>query len=855
MAAHTQWRLFLTRTSSGFATSIASIIFYDGSHTLIPTTGGSPSASSNTTIANLAFDSDPSTFWFSASGAQPLAPQWIEYQFASPVDVASIDVVSQPAGGILNQAPLDIALQYFDGAVWVQQNFWSGIFWNAFNQTRSLTASNAFPATIGVAFRLFVTANAGFSNGTVALSEWQIFDPSNNPIATPRYADLYSTVAGGEPDGGYGAFDSDLSTYWASDAFGFTPPGTPPILAQPQWLVYTFSDPSVYVANFCLVSRPDSLWSQAPGQFQLQISTDGAVTWTTLGSFSASWSGPGQTTCGFTVPHITCDSPPAGTVGTAYTHTFPVTSGTAPYTFSITAGSLPTGLTLNTSTGVVSGTPSAPGTSTFTIQVTDAHGSIGFVSCSITINPAPTPTISCNAPPVGTIGIAYSHNFPASGGTPPYTYAITAGSLPPGLTLNTSTGTVAGIPTTAGNYPFTIQVTDSNAETASANCSITINPPGLFINCDSPPTGTVGVSYTHNFPASGGVPPYSFAITSGSLPTGLNLDPSTGTVSGIPISAGTFPFTIQVTDSLSTTASANCSITINPPGLQVSCNFPPTATVGTFYIHAFVASGGTPPYTFSIISGALPNGLILDDSTGIVAGTPTTPGTFPFTIQVMDSLAATATANCNITVNSVVNPPPVPTCDNPPPGQLGVIYIHNFSATGGTLPYTFSISAGELPPGLTMDSAGHVTGTPVGLGTFPFTLKAVDGIGNSGTVDCSITILGMCPCCSIPNRGAGNLPVGPYVQGPLVSSPPQPPPSNWNTADGSLQGAVDGVNTVYTTGVQLQRARVWLNGVFLTLNVDVVASGPVVRFLKFVPQPAHLGAPADIVKVQGWVQP
>ncbi len=160
------------------------------------------------------------------------------------------------------------------------------------------------------------------------------------------------------------------------------------------------------------------------------------------------------------------------------------------------------------------------------------------------------------------LGVAYSSALTATGGVAPYTFSITSGSLPPGLTLNTSTGAITGTPTTAGVYNFTPQVVDSQSNTVTTNCGIVVLPVPLTLSCPTA-TGQVGVLYSSALKAGGGVAPYTFSITGGSLPPGLTLNTSTGAITGTPTTAATYNFTSQVVDSQDNTATASCSITIN----------------------------------------------------------------------------------------------------------------------------------------------------------------------------------------------------------------------------------------------------------------------------------------------------
>jgi hypothetical protein len=176
---------------------------------------------------------------------------------------------------------------------------------------------------------------------------------------------------------------------------------------------------------------------------------------------------------------ITTSSLPVGNLGVPYSGVISAGGATGTFTWAQTSGNLPAGLSLSPSTSdsiVISGTPTALGTSNFTIQVTDSNGATASQALSLTINPAPPLSVATRSLSAGTVGASYSQTLQAASGKAPYTWAITAGSLPPGLSL--AGAVISGSPTTVGTFDFTVQVTDSTTpkpQTASAALSITIN--------------------------------------------------------------------------------------------------------------------------------------------------------------------------------------------------------------------------------------------------------------------------------------------------------------------------------------------------------------------------------------------
>ena len=419
---------------------------------------------------------------------------------------------------------------------------------------------------------------------------------------------------------------------------------------------------------------------------------------------------------------------PNATLSTPYNQTVIASGGTGPYTFSISSGALPTGLSL-ASNGNITGTPSAAGAYTFTVRAIDSVNNTGTRTYTVNVG-ANILTVNPTTLPNGTRTVAYNQTITASGGTGPYTFAVTSGSLPTGLSL-ASNGTLSGTPSAAGTFNFDIQATDSLANTGTRSYSVQIVPAPLTIAPTSLPNGTTGTAYSQTVTASGGSAPYSYAVISGSLPTGLTLNAGTGAITGTPTVTGSFTFTVQATDAQPNTGQRSYTVQIGANILTIAPTTLPNGTRNVPYSQTVTASGGTGPYTYAVTSGALPAGLSLNASTGAITGTPTGTGASAFTITATDSLANIGSRAYAVNIGTVsltVNPATLPAPINGRP------YSQTVTATGGTGPYTFTISAGALPAGLTLNATtGVISGTTTALTTASFTVQATDANGNIGS--------------------------------------------------------------------------------------------------------------------------
>jgi Putative Ig domain/Bacterial Ig-like domain (group 3) len=491
---------------------------------------------------------------------------------------------------------------------------------------------------------------------------------------------------------------------------------------------------------------------------------------------------------------ITAASPlPSAEANAAYSTAITVSGGSAPYTWSVSAGTLPAGLGLAAATGAISGKPTTAGTSPgFTIQLTDAAKATVAKGFTITILPAVT--ITTASLPGGTVGTAYSQTLAAGGGQAPYGWSVSAGTLPAGLALNATMGAITGTPTAVGSFNFTVRVTDALGGTSTKAYKVTIVS-APTVTTTSLPNAEVGAAFTATLTGTGGTLPYTWSLASGSLPlpSGLNLA-STGAISGTPASPGTFTFTVQLTDAGSATATKALQIVVRT-AVGITTVSMPNGAVGVAYSQPLAAANGQTPYAWSVVSGSLPAGLFLNSASGIVSGTPTgAGGPFPFTVKVADALGGIDAKGYSITIASA----PVITTSSLPTGEVGIAYAGaTLAATGGQPPYTWSIQSGGLD-GLTLNTGtGGISGIPSAAGTFPVTFLVTDANSATATKALSLVVRAAVAITttSLPNGSVGS----PYSQTIAVSGGQTP--YTWSVSSGALPpGLLLGASTGVISG-------------------------------------------------------
>jgi uncharacterized protein (TIGR03437 family) len=409
--------------------------------------------------------------------------------------------------------------------------------------------------------------------------------------------------------------------------------------------------------------------------------------------------------------------------------------GSGSFTWSISAGSLPTGLSLgmtgaNNITGTITGTPTTVATSTFTVQVVDANQSTATQQYTIQVYAAPSLTLPATLP-TATVGSSYPPagspiNLVETGGAPTLQY--TATGLPNGLSINKSTGAITGTPAagtaTPQNTPDSVQVTvtDGNLATSKVTATLTVDPAlTLTPSPGTLPVAVPGVAYSQTFTPTGGSGAGYNLTLSGLTGTGLTF--SGGKLSGTP-SANATPtnnLVATLTDSTGATATFNYTLVVAPPLTIPNPTAPPAGTVKVAYVtYTISAAGGTKPYNWSATN--LPPGLNIStlNGNGVINGTPTALAGSPYSVKVTVTDANGTTAS--VTYSIVIGALPLQIMTGLlPKGVVNVPYpFTSIVAQGGVGNYSWTITG--LPPGLTTDGNGNISGTPTSAVGSPFSV-------------------------------------------------------------------------------------------------------------------------------------
>jgi len=326
----------------------------------------------------------------------------------------------------------------------------------------------------------------------------------------------------------------------------------------------------------------------------------------------------------------------------AYQEQIQPAGGTPPYHFVLGQfSSMPPGLTLNTATGKISGTPTTIGDSYLVVLITDSAPTPVTINPLVTLHVQPPLSIQTTSLPDYARGLNYSSTLNIVGGRAPYTAQLVSGALPDGLTLSASpyptSFYMTGSPTKDGLFSFTVQISDSYEvpNTVKQAYQIRISDQ---MSLTGPQLDQIlyNQNYSKNFPVTGGFPPYKWSIDV--APAGLNFDTSTGTLSGIPKSVGTFLSVINAQDSSNPPLRANYTVfqLIVYDKLRISTSSLPPIAAGSSVWLGLQSAGGAFPITWSLSSGSLPAGMTFDVSTAVLHGVPATPGTYPVTFAISD---------------------------------------------------------------------------------------------------------------------------------------------------------------------------------------------------------------------------
>lgn len=420
-------------------------------------------------------------------------------------------------------------------------------------------------------------------------------------------------------------------------------------------------------------------------------------------------------------PQVTTTTLPDWTVNRFYNQSLAATGGTDSLVWSDVNGDLAgTGLQLDDNTGLVFGIPASAGPISFTARVTDGPGATGDQLFNFTINPSPQITSTSPLLGWGQGQPGYSVTLTSTGGTTPVSWTNPGGGLSgTGLTLS-SAGVVSGTPTASDTITFAARISDQAGASDNEVFQIPIFGTVTITSVTLPEWTVSQPGYSYSLAAAGGDGNYIWSDLNGDLAgTGLSLA-SNGTLSGTPSSAGLITFTAQVEDGLSQSDQQEFNVTINElPQLDTDSVLAEWTVNQSGYGADLSVTGGTGAMSYTPTSS---NGISLNLS-GHVYGTPGVEGEIVFTAEVADETGATDTQNYIVPVN------PRPGIDTDALPEWTVNhpgYNEMLTASGGTGALSFTAQSFD---GLSLNTAGNLTGTPNTTGDLNFNAEVGDATG------------------------------------------------------------------------------------------------------------------------------
>jgi len=489
---------------------------------------------------------------------------------------------------------------------------------------------------------------------------------------------------------------------------------------------------------------------------------------------------------------ISASALPRGAINGSYSASLIASGGTAPYSWSIMQGALPSGLSLNASTGAITGTPTGSASlASFTVQVTDANASSATRQLSLRTVPILIATTSL---PNGSPNVAYSASLQALGGVTPYTWSVAQGSLPAGLSLNSATGAVSGTPSAVGTNTFTVQVTDANSNTALQAYTVTIFVPVQKV-ASSPACANSTSAGSFSCPISqvaGNIVACAVSISANSAVQSVADDASpSNTYSaafGTTFSSGprvelwvSQPGAVSATNVTVTLASGSPAVVSCETfsavqgignsnsnfGSSTSASVAVTPSSGNSYIAAAFAARGSAAFS-GVDSGAASTGTSTVGGAIAAISSAGAPGA----VAVPATLASSETwLSAGVELAGQPAPPtPVLAVSTAtlPAGNQNVPYNTTLQAGGGTSPYAWAIIQGTLPAGLSLNAnTGALTGEPTNTGSSSFTVQVADVNFNTATQPLALSVavpavqrIAASAACSNANSGLSTLSCG-----------------------------------------------------------------------------------------------